>query len=238
MNINAQGIEKWYFRGKGTSNRFYAVHKTDMRLDSGSVTVLTGKSGSGKTTLLHILSGVLTPDSGTVMMDGQDLYSMEDETRSRFRNRHIGMIPQGADLLPFLTVMENILLPWGIYEKNILPEIKERAEQNLERFGIADLMQAPSKELSGGERRRVSVVRALAGRPPVIFADEPTSDLDDENTELVLKALWEAARDGALVFIVTHDSEAERYADERVTMNAGQLNKNGVWPSKQTVTHV
>ena len=218
MNIKAQAIEKWYFRGKGDSNRFYAVHATDLELTAGTVTVLTGKSGSGKTTLLHMLSGILTPDKGTVTVDGQELGAMDDETLSRFRNSHIGMIPQGADLIPFLTVKENILLPWGIYERFVPAQTFSRMETLLDRLGIAGLGDVPAKELSGGERRRVAIVRAMAGNPPILIADEPTSDLDDENTRLVLLFLREAAAEGATVLIATHDSAALEYADKVMKM--------------------
>lgn len=228
MKIEACAIEKWYFRGKGDTNRFFAVKQTDLTLEPGKVTVLTGRSGSGKTTLMHMLSGLLTPDGGKVLADGKDLYAQEDKALSGFRNAHFGMIPQGADVLPVLTVMENILLVQGIYANQSRNQgadrsvgVQDRAQKLLGEMGIADLADVPAGELSGGERRRVCVARALAGTPDVIFADEPTSDLDDENMQIVLQMLKKAADEGAAVLIVTHDQEALDYADVCLKMHAG-----------------
>ena len=223
IKIEASAAEKWYFRGKGESNRFYAVHAADLTLNPGTLTVLTGRSGSGKTTLLHMLAGILSPSGGRITAGGEDLYAMDDQTLSRFRNRVMGMIPQGADLLPSLTVQENILLPYRIFSKEERPEVPIQANRLLEQLGIQDLCSVRAAELSGGERRRACIVRALAGSPPVVFADEPTSDLDDENTRIVLELLRESADHGAAVLIVTHDSEAMEYADVCRRMDGGVL---------------
>ena len=226
MKIEAKQIEKWFFRGSGSRNHFYAVEQTDFVLEPGKVTVLTGRSGSGKTTLMNMLAGLLRPDEGKVFVDGQDLYAQSDDTLSRMRNQHFGMIPQGAELLPELTVMENILLPHGIY-RNRKPvndlKIQENAEKLLEQMNILPLSGVFAKELSGGEKRRACIARALANNPEIIFADEPTSDLDDENMGIVLPVLREAADAGAAVMIVTHDREALEYADRKLRMEAGRL---------------
>ena len=234
MYVRSDSVEKWYFREKGKSNRFYAVHPTDLLLKPGEVTVLTGKSGSGKTTLLYMLAGVLTPSAGKVFVgrsdpskEGQqaeqDLSKWDDEALSQFRNKHTALIPQGGELLLHLTVMENILLPHTIYKPCHLDQVKERAHGLLQKLEILDLADVPAGELSGGERRRVCVARALAGTPSIIFADEPTSDLDEENSQTVLTLLKESARGGAVVFIVTHDPEAIRYADVKLGMKEGRL---------------
>ena len=226
MRIEANGIEKWYFRSGKDSNRFYAVRQTDLVLQPGKVTVLTGRSGSGKTTLMNIMAGLLKPDGGRILADGQDLYQMKDAALSGFRNQYFGMIPQGADVLPELTVMENILLPRGFYWKknaSASEEYREYAGELLKQMRIGQLTGVPAKELSGGERRRACVARALAGKPEVIFADEPTSDLDDENMYMVLTFLRRAADEGASVMIVTHDREALDYADVKLRMDGGTL---------------
>ena len=222
MKVEAAGIEKWYYRGGKGSNRFFAVQKTCLYLEPGQMTVVTGRSGSGKTTLMHMMAGLLTPDSGKVLVDGRDLYGMNDTELSRFRNRHFGMIPQGADVLPELTVMENILLARGICGNQKDPayeEMREHAEELLEQMNILQLSKVRAKELSGGERRRVCVARALAGTPEVIFADEPTSDLDDENMHAVLRLIRKAADAGAAVMVVTHDIEALDYANVKIRMD-------------------
>lgn len=225
MIIEAFAIEKWYFRGKADTNRFFAVNRTDLALEPGKVTVLTGPSGSGKTTVMNIMSGLLTPDGGKVLADGKDLYAQDDRALSEFRNMHFGMIPQGADVLPHLTVMENILLPQGICGRRDPKgtDSAGKAQKLLECMETGQLADVRAGELSGGERRRVCVARALAGIPDVIFADEPTSDLDDENMQTVLQMLRGAADAGAAVLIVSHDSEALDYADVRLRMNSGVL---------------
>ena len=230
MIIEACSVEKWYLRGKGGSNRFYAVKNTDLILKPGTMTVLTGRSGSGKTTLMNIMAGLLKPDSGEVKIDGEKLYSGNDDSLSELRCRHFGMIPQGADIFPVLTSLENILLPGGICraghdtgEKNSHSVLEEQAHRLMEAAGIVSLSSVPAGELSGGERRRICVVRALAGKPDIIFADEPTSDLDDENMRIVLKMLRNAADEGASVFVVTHDIETLEYAETKLRMDDGVL---------------
>ena len=216
MILEARQIEKWFFRNRGDSNRFFAVEKTDLTLVPGTVTVLTGRSGSGKTTLLHMASGLLKPDGGTVSIDGNDLYAMDDGTLSRFRNLHMGMIPQGGDVLKDLTVMENILLAANLY-RDSSSKVREEAAMNLLcTMQAENLRDVRAKELSGGERRRVCVARALLTSPEFVFADEPTSDLDDENMRIVLCSLRKAADHGAAVLIVSHDAEALEYADVRM----------------------
>ena len=230
MILEAIDVEKWYLRGKGDSNRFFAVRSTDLVLEPGKVVVLTGRSGSGKTTLMNMMAGLLTPDRGMVRVDEQDLYAMQDDSLSKLRNRHFGMIPQGADVLPELTVMENILLARGIYKSR--PEdrsvngdgrepasFQDAADRLLEQMEISHLAQAQAKELSGGERRRVCIARALAGNAEFVFADEPTSDLDDENMRIILAMLRKAADLGSAVLIVSHDMEAQEYADLRYRMD-------------------
>ena len=223
ITVKAVGAEKWYYRKKGDANRFFAVEPADLTLEPGKLTVLTGRSGSGKTTLLHMLAGIVTPSGGTVAVNGEDLYAMDDEALSRFRNRHLGIIPQGAELLPYLTVTENILLPAGMWPGADRESAADQAALLLKRLGIENLSGVFARELSGGERRRVSIARALAGTPGVLFADEPTSDLDDENTGTVLELLREYADKGAAVLIVSHDSEALDYADLRLKMDGGRL---------------
>ena len=222
MTLKAEGISKRYFRLSKSANYFTAVKPTDLTLAGGTVTVLMGRSGSGKTTLLNMLSGLLTPSQGKVWLDGADLYRMDDEALSRLRSRSLAIVPQGRSALDALTVMENMLLPRALYGKTGEKEQAE-AEAWLERLGIASLRDARPAELSGGELRRMAVARALAGGPGVILADEPTGDLDNENTALVLQALRQAADGGAAVFLVTHEMDARAFADRVFQMEDGTL---------------
>ena len=221
MILKAENISQRYFRKTEGANYFYAVRPTDLRIRSGELTMLTGRSGSGKTTLLNILSGLLKPSEGRVRMDETDLYSLSDRELSRLRGEKIGNIPQGRSAIDTLTVRENILLPAQLYGKP-LPE--EAAGRWMERLGIAKLGDSRPAELSGGELRRMAIARALSQSPEILFADEPTGDLDRENTELVLSALQEYAREQKkAVFVVTHENDALRYADFIFRMDDGQL---------------
>ncbi|MBQ7656327.1 MAG: ATP-binding cassette domain-containing protein [Clostridia bacterium] len=221
MILKADSISKRYFRPTGQANYFEAVKPLSLTLASGAVTVLMGRSGSGKTTLLHMLSGLLTPTSGKVLLDETDLYSLKDGALSCLRNEKIAVVPQGRSAVDTLTALENILLPWQLCRKNAPVE---RAEHWMEALGIAALRDVPAKELSGGELRRAAIARALCQETPVLMADEPTGDLDDENTRLALSILKDAAkRENKTVLIVTHESEARAFADEIWKMDGGTL---------------
>ena len=219
--LEAQGIRKEFIRqGKGT-NRLVAVQDTDLTLGAGELTVLMGRSGSGKSTLLNMLAGLLAPTSGRILLDGEDLYAMEDRALSRLRNARIGVIPQGQTALHSLTVLENVLLPVRMYDPKA--DAAPEALALLERLGIAELQHDKPAALSGGELRRMAIARAVIRRPQIILADEPTGDLDDENTAIVFDFLRESARNGAAVLVVTHEGDAVQYADRIFRMNAGVL---------------
>ncbi len=221
MAVKAENISKRYFRKTGGANYFYAVKPASLEIIAGEVAVLTGRSGSGKTTLLNMLSGLLAPDEGKVLIDKTDLYSLDDRALSRLRSDRIGVVPQGRSAIDTLTVLENILLPAMLYGK---PLPAKAASQWMERLGIAQLRDARPAELSGGELRRMAIVRALAQSPDFLFADEPTGDLDDENTELVLSAFHAYAHEQKkAVFLVTHENGALRYADIVYKMDGGQI---------------
>ena len=221
MILKAENISKRYFRKTGVANNFYAVNPVNLEIKSGEAAVLMGRSGSGKTTLLNMLSGLLSPTEGKVWMDGIDLYSLDDKVLSRLRSEKIGVVPQGRSAIDTLTVPENILLPAGLYGK---PLPVEAALQWMERLGIGQLRDARPAELSGGELRRMAIARALAQSPDILFADEPTGDLDDENTRLVLSALYAYAHEmKKAVFIVTHENDALQYTDWVYRMDSGNI---------------
>ncbi len=221
MLLHADNISKTFFRKTGAANYFYAVSPLSMDVPSGAVTLLMGRSGSGKTTLLNMLSGILRPTEGRILLDGTDLYSLKDAALSRFRNERIGVVPQARSAVDTLTVMENILLPANLYGKTA-PE--KDAGDWMETFGIGHLADALPKELSGGELRRMAIARAAVQDPDVLLADEPTGDLDDENTGKVLSALSSyARRRNKAVFIVSHENEAVKYADRLFRMENGRI---------------
>ena len=221
MTLKAENISKTFFRKSAASNYFYAVQPLSLELAAGTVTVLMGRSGSGKTTLLNLLSGLLAPSEGKVLLDGTDLYTLKDAELSRLRNEKIGVIPQARSAVNTLTVMENLLLPARLYGR---AEPAEEAARWLEAFDMAHLAGAMPAELSGGELRRMAIIRAMAQRPAFLFADEPTGDLDDENTQKALDALRACAHEqGMGVLIVTHENDAVQYADRLLKMDKGQL---------------
>ena len=219
MEVRGQQIRKEYYRSGTGSNIFTAVEECDFLVPSGKLTVIHGRSGSGKSTILNMLAGILKPTGGSVFYDDTDLYSMRDEELARFRNLHIGYVPQGRSAVPSLNVLENVALPYALYEE----DGEEAAAEMMERFGIADLSEVMPDRLSGGELRRMAIARALVRRPEVIFADEPTGDLDDENTQLVFGCFRKAAEEGAAVLIVSHESDALNIAHAAFRMDGGQL---------------
>ena len=222
MEVRAERIKKEYLRKSKGTNIFTAVAETDFTLTGGQLTVIRGRSGSGKSTFLHILSGILEPTAGTVYLDNTDLYAMPDAAQSQFRNQHIGFIPQTQSAIASLTVTENILLPISLYG-GIDDEAVEWAKELMDELAILPLAEAMPVELSGGELRRIAIARALIRRPEIVFADEPTGDLDDENTGIVFGMLQKAAKAGASVLMVTHEDEAEQFADRLYKMDAGVL---------------
>ncbi len=220
MQLRAENISRRYFRKHGEANFFEAVRSVSLTLESGKLTVLNGKSGSGKTTLLNMIGGLLNPSEGKVFLDETDLYALEDKDLSRLRSKRIGVIPQGRSAVDTLSVYENILLPGMLYGETLRTE---EAENWMTVLGISDLRNAMPAELSGGELRRMAIARTLTANPEVILADEPTGDLDNENTRTVLTAFQQAAKAGKAVLVVSHETDAEAYADQIYHMNHGTI---------------
>ena len=189
----------------------------------GQVVAVVGPSGSGKTSLLHCLSGLLRPDSGTVGLEGTTISALRERDRDRLRRERFGFVFQFGDLVPELTVLENVALPLRLLGR-ARPDAEYLAGQQLERLGVGHLAPRGVGEVSGGEMQRAAIARALVHHPAVIFADEPTGALDEENRDRVLDELLAAAREtGAAVVLVTHARTLARRADRVVAMAAGRL---------------
>ena len=221
MIIEATGLTKEFARARGGKRLFTAVHPLDIGLEERQLTVVSGHSGSGKSTLANMLAGILTPTAGHVRLDGTDLYSLRDEELSRLRNERIGLVPQGHTALRALTVLDNVLLPSILYSKDEAPA--ERARELLAAVGLDDLADAAPTELSGGELRRMAIARALLMDPAIVIADEPTAGLDSANATTVLTLLRDAADRGTAVLVVSHEAEAQRFADRSYVMEDGHL---------------
>lgn len=227
MILKAEKISKKYTRKTKNSNFFYAVSETDFELPENSLIEICGRSGSGKSTFLNMMCGILTPSSGKILIEENenqqtDLYSMNDENLSLFRNKNFGVIPQGQSGLSSLTVLENVKLSALVY-KDDSKEVSEFALSLLEKVGIADLKNEFPQNLSGGEMRRMAIARALVNKPKFIFADEPTSDLDDENTQNILNLLHSISKENVGVLLVTHETDAAKYSDKVYKMDGGKL---------------
>ena len=221
MELRAEKISRDFLRYSAKDGYFTAVAETDFRLAAGTLTAVTGRSGSGKSTLLHILGGLMKPVTGRVLLDETDIYALGEAERDALRRCHIGIAPQRLMSLAALTVRENILLPALLTGQEEPAAV--RADVLMERLGIRKLASVAPSELSGGELRRVTIARALVMQPGILLADEPTGDLDEENTRSVLRLLRETANAGTAVLLVTHESEARNYADICYTMEAGKL---------------
>ena len=221
MELRAEGISRDFLRQSAPQGFFWALREVDFLLEAGTLTAITGRSGSGKSTLLKMLAGLMAPGAGRVLLDDTDIYRLDEAELAELRSRKIGLAPQTLMALSSLTVQENILLPCSLY--GVAREAEPRALQLMERLGIAHLKSADPAELSGGELRRLTLARALVRDADVLLLDEPTGDLDDENTRLVFALLREEAAHGRAVLVVTHEREAADYADRLYRMEAGKL---------------
>lgn len=233
MLLKAEQISKEFIRKRGESNVFQAVKPLDFTLGENALTILRGASGSGKSTLLNMLAGLLQPTSGRIILegidssstgyDGMNLYALDDTERSRLRNTYFGIMPQGQTALHSFSVLENVLLPYTIYGEKITAKETGHAMTLLDRLRISDLKDVMPSELSGGELRRVCIARALIKNPRILLADEPTGDLDEENTEIILNLFKTLAREGKSVLMVTHEKDIDSYADHLYDMKNGEL---------------
>jgi putative ABC transport system ATP-binding protein len=218
-----QGVHLSRSFGEGEM-RTTVLHDVSFELYSGQITLLMGPSGSGKSTLLAILSGLLRPDSGRVMALGHDLWAMSDQQRERFRLRHCGFIFQGYNLFNALTARQQLemVVRWG--EGASARDARRRADDILALLGLSKKAHLRPTELSGGEKQRVAIGRALIKDPNFCFADEPTSALDWKVGQQVIELLRSAAHDrGATVLVVAHDARIIDFVDRVVHMEDGRL---------------
>lgn len=216
MNIKAKELSKIY---GGGDNKVIALDKADMEIRSGDFISIIGPSGSGKSTLLHLLSGLDHPTSGSLTYDGKDIYGMGDKELSAFRRKQIGFIFQQFNLLPVLTARENIAMP-------VLLDGKQPDQKYLEELanllGIGERLTHLPHELSGGQQQRVAIARALIAKPDIIFADEPTGNLDSKSGGEVMEMLENIRlKMGKTLVIITHDDRIACRADRRFVIMDG-----------------
>ncbi|HKZ06375.1 MAG TPA: ABC transporter ATP-binding protein [Methylomirabilota bacterium] len=218
--VELRGLTKLYREGESERAVLRDVSAT---LWLGEIAVLVGRSGSGKSTLLNLISGIDRPTAGTILVNGTDLTNLDERARTLFRREHIGFIFQFFNLVPLLTVEENLLLPLELLGRADA-EGRARARELLDRVGLADRARAYPDRLSGGEQQRVAVARALVHDPVLVLADEPTGNLDAETAKVVLSLLDQLVREmGKTVVMATHSSEVVGAADRVFLIQHGQL---------------
>lgn len=222
--LKAENIFKSFVKSK--EQKLEIIKDITLELEKNKITEIVGASGAGKSTLLHILSGLDTPDSGKVEIEGTEIFKLADEKLSKFRNKNIGFIFQFHHLLPEFTAVENVSIPMminGISLKNA----KKKSEELLESVGLKERFEHKPAELSGGEAQRVAVARALANNPKIIFADEPTGNLDSKNSDLMHNLFVDLKDKYGLTFlIVTHNQELVKLADKVLEMKDGKFITN------------
>ena len=220
MLIQAKGLSKIYGSGE---NQVIALDKAGLTIAPGDFISIIGPSGSGKSTLLHLLSGLDHPTSGSLTYDGQEIYTLSDKELSAFRRRQMGFIFQQFNLLPVLTARENILMPLLLDKKQ--PD-EGYLDQLAELLGLRDRLDHLPHELSGGQQQRVAIARALIAQPEVIFADEPTGNLDSKSGGEVMELLKGIReRMGKTLVIITHDNRIAAAADRQLTIMDGVLSE-------------
>lgn len=216
--LKAENLTKIY--GKGDTS-VTAVDHIDLEVEKGSFVAVVGSSGSGKSTLLHLIGGVDAPDEGNVCIDDEDIYSLNDSKRSVLRRRKIGFVFQAYNLIPVLTVEENIKMPLLLDGCRVN---QEKIDTILKDLQLTDRKNHLPNQLSGGQQQRVAIGRALANNPSVIIADEPTGNLDKKNSKEVMELLTKAVKQGGQTLIlVTHEPDIAAMADRIIHLEDGRI---------------
>ncbi len=206
-----------------SAGEFIAVDHLSLEIAHGEFVAVVGRSGSGKTTLLNLLAGIDRPTSGTVRVAGADLDSLSESGLAAWRGRNVGLVFQFFQLLPTLTVVENVMLPMDFAKKIPVGERRDRAQHLLERMGVGDQADKVPATLSGGQQQRAAIARALANDPPILLADEPTGNLDSTTADAVLELFANLNTDGQTIVVVTHERDFRSIAGREVTLMDGRV---------------
>ena len=219
--LEAKNIHKAFL--KKDDQRLEILKGVSLQVEQGLISVIVGASGAGKSTLLHIMSGLDNADQGDVVLKGTDIFSLGDDKLSKFRNRHIGFVFQFHHLLPEFDALENVAIPIMISGESRVKSF-ERASELLTLVGLSERLHHKPSELSGGEQQRVAVARALANNPDIVFADEPTGNLDSVNSEMLHKLFVELKQKlGVTFLVVTHNPELVKLGDKVFEMKDGVI---------------
>lgn len=220
--IHIENMKKIYNPGE---NEVRALDGIDLDIEKGDLVAIVGHSGSGKSTLMNMLGCLDTPTSGKYVLDGQDVASMTDNQLADVRNKEIGFIFQGFNLISNLDAVGNVELPL-VYRGVSKNERKQLAMEALKSVGLEDRMKHKPNEMSGGQQQRVAVARAVAAKPPIILADEPTGNLDTKSTQEIMEILKELYRSGRTVIIITHDEEIASQAHRVIRILDGRIEED------------
>jgi putative ABC transport system ATP-binding protein len=218
--IHVTDVVKAYPLGAG---EVLAVDHLDLEIAHGEFMAIVGRSGSGKTTLLNLLAGIDRPTTGTVFAAGADLGSLSESGLAKWRGRNVGLVFQFFQLLPTLTVAENVMLPMDFAGTIPIGERRDRAQYLLDRVGIADQADKLPATLSGGQQQRAAIARALANDPPILLADEPTGNLDSSTADAVLALFAELNAEGRTIVVVTHERDIRSIVGREVTLVDGRI---------------
>ena len=220
--ITLDKVHKNYLNG---ADCVIALNKLCLTVEEGTFLGVMGPSGSGKSTLLSVLGALASPSSGTVTVDGIDVYGLSAEKQADFRREYLGFIFQSHNLIPYLNAMENVMLPLAVTGFSA-EEKRGRATDMLKRVGLPDRMLHLPQQLSGGEQERVAIARAIVNSPPLLLADEPTGSLDTATSFQVMGLLKELHEDGQTIIMVTHNRENLQWFDRTVYLRDGEVEKD------------
>ncbi len=216
--VKISDLVKYYHTG---DNVVKAVDHTNLEIERGKFTAIVGRSGSGKSTLLHIIGGLDRPDSGRVLVDGKDIFTLKENQLAAFRRKKIGFVFQDYNLIPSLNVWENVVLPIGLEGRKVN---SREINDILERIGLADRKEAMPNTLSGGQKQRTAIARALASSPAIILADEPTGNLDSKTELEVMSLLKKCVKEyNQTLVMITHDETIAQMADVIVMIEDGKV---------------
>ena len=220
--INLEQVAKHYMND---ADCVVALKEVNLNIEEGTFLGVMGPSGSGKSTLLSVLGCLTSPSSGTVNIDGIDVYGLSQEKQADFRREYLGFIFQSHNLIPYLSALENVMLPL-VVTKLSSAEKRQRAISMLQRVGLPDRMLHLPQQLSGGEQERVAIARALVNNPPLLLADEPTGSLDTATSQQVMNLLTELHQEGQTIIMVTHNRENLEWVDRTVYLRDGLIEKD------------
>ncbi|MCR3757400.1 ABC transporter ATP-binding protein [Clostridium felsineum] len=217
--IEVKNVSKTYKMGKEIVT---ALNNVNLKIDDGEFVAIVGPSGSGKSTLMHLVGGLDTPTIGSICVDNKDISKLKDKEMSKYRNRKIGFVFQAFNLENTQTALENVMMPLIFAGVNGGLR-REKAKKALEMVGLKDKEKHRPSEMSGGQRQRVSIARALVNEPQIIFADEPTGNLDSKNGALIMKLLEDLNEKGYTIIMVTHNMEEAKKAKRVIRIKDGQV---------------